>query len=96
MMNVKQMTASELSDWAMEYRSSDTGDAQLAADALAELENRAKQRDVLLPACQAALAFHTIAPWNRDAQLLWMRLTGSSEATTKVVCDVLRKALEEK
>lgn len=41
----------------------------------------------------AVLLFHSPSLWTDTKRLCWMELTGSSEATTKVLCDTVRKAL---
>lgn len=49
----------------------------------------------LREAVEACLLFHDAAEWDAGKRLAWHRLTGSSEATTKVLCDTARAALKE-
>lgn len=44
-------------------------------------------------ALAAALLFHNGQPWDKAASSEWFKLTGSYEATTKVLCDTVRRAL---
>jgi hypothetical protein len=45
-------------------------------------------------ALKAVLMFHGSGPWTTDVREEWKKLTGEDEATTKVLCDVVRAALE--
>jgi hypothetical protein len=44
-------------------------------------------------ALSALLLFHSGTPWDDQKRALWFNLTGQQDATTKVLCDVARKAL---
>ena len=50
--------------------------------------------DVARQALEAVLLFHSGREWDGDARAKWRELTGSSEATTKVLCDCVRKAMK--
>lgn len=56
-----------------------------------ERETRLKEKEA---AMRAVLMFHSGKPWDYAARHKWFNLTQSSEATTKVVCDMVRAALE--
>jgi hypothetical protein len=47
----------------------------------------------LVAALRLPLLFHSGAPWTEERRLEWRSLTGSYEATTKVMCDAIREAL---
>ena len=48
-----------------------------------------------LPAAlEAVLLFHSGGPWNDAKNQRWRLLTGHDEATTRVLCDTAREALE--
>lgn len=47
-----------------------------------------------LDALRAVLLFHSASPWEQQ-QAEWLRITGSREATTKVLCDHIRAVLAE-
>lgn len=42
----------------------------------------------------ATLLFHSASPWTEQKRQQWERLTGTTEATTRHLCDTCRKALE--
>lgn len=42
---------------------------------------------------RAALLFHSASPWDDTKRLRWLELTGSTEATTRALCDFLRSIL---
>jgi hypothetical protein len=44
-------------------------------------------------ALRAVLMFHEGGEWSADRRAEWKRITGSDEATTKVLCDHVRAAL---
>jgi hypothetical protein len=48
----------------------------------------------LRDALRAVLLFHGGGEWDDAKRAEWRRITGSSEATTKVLCDHIRSALE--
>lgn len=43
----------------------------------------------------AVLLFHSSGPWIEDKSNEWLRLTGTREATNKVLCDLARRLLKE-
>jgi hypothetical protein len=45
-------------------------------------------------ACRAVLMFHEGGEWTAERRAEWKRITGSDEATTKVLCDHIRLVLE--
>lgn len=47
----------------------------------------------LLDAIRLPLLFHAGGDWNKERRAEWLRITGTAEATTKVMCDHLRSAL---
>ena len=55
-------------------------------------------RETRLPeketALRAVLMFHSGAAWDYQSRHDWFNLTQSSEATTKILCDVVRAALK--
>jgi len=59
-----------------------------------ERDTALKQTSRLRDAVEAVLMFHSAGPWDTQKLLKWDRHTGCAEATTKGLCDVLRKALE--
>jgi hypothetical protein len=44
-------------------------------------------------ALAAVLLFHSTSPWDDEKRRRWRRLAESEEATTKVLCDLVRRAL---
>lgn len=44
-------------------------------------------------ALTAVLLFHSGGEWTADKAGVWLRITGTREATTKVLCDHVRSAL---
>jgi hypothetical protein len=44
---------------------------------------------------RAVLLFHRSGPWTDDMRAEWLMLTGQHEATTKVLCDLARRCMEE-
>lgn len=49
--------------------------------------------DQLRTALRAALLFHSGGEWDDAKRQQWQELTGSTEATTKVLCNTVRAAL---
>lgn len=47
-----------------------------------------KERDAL----EAVLLFHSGSPWDDEKRARWRELTGAEEATTAVLCDLVREA----
>jgi len=47
----------------------------------------------LREALQAVLLFYTVGDWSATKQEMWLAITGSSEATTRVLCDHIRRVL---
>jgi len=48
----------------------------------------------LCAALELPLLFHGAGPWDEAKRARWKAITGSDEATNKVMCDHIRKALE--
>ncbi len=46
-----------------------------------------------LRALEAVLLFHSTSPWDHAKQIHWWNLTQRNEATTRILCDVVRLAL---
>lgn len=46
-------------------------------------------------ALDAVLLFHSGSPWTDEKRAAWRRASGQDEATTKVLCDVVRLALHD-
>lgn len=44
---------------------------------------------------RAVLLFHGNGPWMPDKSNEWLMLTGSREATNRVLCDLARRLLRE-
>lgn len=44
-------------------------------------------------ALEVVLLFHAADGWTEEKRVRWRELTGSSEATTRVLCDTVRRAL---
>jgi hypothetical protein len=49
--------------------------------------------DALVAALRLPLLFHGGGDWTEERRAEWKALTGSDEATTKVMCDTIRAAL---
>ncbi len=49
----------------------------------------------LLEACKAVLLFHSGAEWDAGRPEEWKRITGEVLATTKSLCDHIRKCLQK-
>lgn len=50
---------------------------------------------LLMQACTATLLFHSGQPWTQNNATQWFLLTGSQEATAKVLCDFVRSVLDK-
>jgi hypothetical protein len=48
----------------------------------------------VMDALRLVLLFHDSGPWTSSRRAEWLRITGTTEATTKVMCDHVRSALE--
>lgn len=48
---------------------------------------------VMRDALEAVLLFYRAAEWTEECRARWLELTGSTEATTKVLADTVRRAL---
>jgi hypothetical protein len=46
-------------------------------------------------ALDLVLLFHSGGGWTSESQKRWMTLTGSGDATTRVMCDAVRAALRK-
>ena len=55
---------------------------------------RTRNQD-MLKACKATLLFHSGKAWDDPSRESWFNLTQSTEATTKVLCDFVRDAIEK-
>lgn len=49
----------------------------------------------LSDALSAVLLFHSGGHWNYHKERAWHDITGATEATTKVLCDFVRRSLAE-
>ncbi len=49
--------------------------------------------DAYRDALEAVLLFHSASPWTPEKQARWAKLTGEQEATTRALCDAVRRAL---
>ncbi len=47
----------------------------------------------LRDACEAVLLFHSGGEWDEAKRNEWFNLTGETDATTKIMCDTVRRAL---
>lgn len=47
----------------------------------------------LKDAARLTLMFHAGGPWDGERAAEWTRLTGHKDATTKILCDFIRKAI---
>lgn len=54
------------------------------------------QRERFLDGCAAALLFYSPQPWNAERQAEWAKLTDNAQATTRGLCDFIRKCVELK
>lgn len=73
-------------------------DVAFLANGQAEEEVKANGRLIaaapaLRDACEAVLLFHSGGPWDETKREQWFNLTQETDATTKVLCDTVRKAL---
>lgn len=48
----------------------------------------------VMDALRLVLLFHDSGPWTSSRRAEWLRIVGTTEATTKVLCDHIRSALE--
>lgn len=48
----------------------------------------------MIKALELVLLFYTGGPWDDKAKALWLSITGNEEATTKSMCDYIRKVLK--
>jgi len=48
----------------------------------------------LRAALELPLMFHSAGPWDDNKRKRWAELTGNGEATTRVICDAIRAALD--
>jgi hypothetical protein len=46
-----------------------------------------------LDALKLALLFHAGGPWDDQRAAEWLRITGTREATSRVLCDTIRRTL---
>lgn len=60
-----------------------------------ELLDREIDICLLRKVCQAVLVFHQGGPWTSDQDRTWRNLTHNQDATTRVLCDLIRGALEK-
>jgi hypothetical protein len=52
-----------------------------------------RQKDLVTAALEAVLLFHSDTPWDLPKSNRWLALTGTTDVTTKVLCDTVRKVL---
>jgi len=52
-----------------------------------------QHEDAVTAALEAVLLFHSGDDWDARKRYAWLVFTGTTEATTKVLCDTVRKAL---
>lgn len=69
------------------------GDLELMRERLAEVE---RENVALREACEAVLMFYQAVDWGEKSRNRWAALTGSKDATTRVMCDTVRRALGQK
>lgn len=53
----------------------------------------AAQAEARADLARAVLLFHGAGPWTEESAREWFDLTGTSEATTRNLCDFARRAL---
>jgi hypothetical protein len=71
-------------------------DLDESMDRLAETALRVKaDRDRLLAVVQLPLMFHSGRPWSELDRRRWQEITGTEEATAKVMCDTIRDAIAQ-
>lgn len=75
---------------------SNYGDPRKHAGNPAHLEDLQKEfrLELVAGALELPLLFHGGSPWDDEKAAKWEAITGSKEATSKVMCDHLRLALE--
>jgi hypothetical protein len=52
-----------------------------------------ERKDTVTAALEAVLLFYSDSPWDTGKTDIWLILTGTTDVTTKVLCDTARKAL---
>ncbi len=52
-----------------------------------------ERADFYRDALEAVLLFHSANPWTPEKRARWATLTGEAEATTRALCDAVRRAL---
>ena len=52
------------------------------------------QTDPVTAALEAVLLFHSDTPWTTHKANRWLALTGTTDVTTKALCDTVRMALQ--
>lgn len=67
-------------------------DAETGIGELLELRRHARK---LRTAAMLVLLFHSGSPWDVRKSGLWKGITGSDDASTKVLCDHIRAVLDE-
>lgn len=71
-----------------------SGDSGIEHDAFFEEEAFTHlDRDELTDALHAVLMFHSEFNWNDDKRAEWKHITGREDATTRTLCDHVRKVL---
>lgn len=68
-------------------------DEHIHKSAASDLMN---QRTALRRALELVLIFHQGGKWSDRDQVRWQEITGSTEATNKVMCDHVRSVLKPK
>ena len=58
-----------------------------------EMARRGARSAAMANALEAVLLFHSSSPWDEDKERAWEVFTGTTEATTRNLCDTARKAL---
>lgn len=56
-------------------------------------DKKANECTALRNALKAVLIFHGGGPWTTEQQMKWADHAAGREATTKVLCDIVREAL---
>lgn len=68
-----------------------TGLSNDKAQAIADAHNDSVSR--LETALRAVLLFHSASTWDDEKRTVWRSMTGAEEATTKSLCDAIRKVI---
>lgn len=99
-LNAEQFDSAKAGDFYCEkYPGNGRGHAPFRYFWKSELERQVtfdsqdRYRPTLIEACKAVLLFHAGAPWN-ELESDWNRCTQGAEATTKGLCDMVRRAIE--